>query len=153
MSTMITGKKPIPFLRGMLAHYLIEHGFTFQEAYQVADQVRKALQKEKEISPKKMAGLVQGQSQKLFGDRPIGDGIFWEPVSRQILVEDGHGRHLFSLERLEDSLMVPGLNRDQAHRIAGQIESDFIREDKRIVAREDVFKAALKILKKEGGEE
>ena len=89
MATILDGENQIPFLRGMLTHYLIEHEFSFQEAYQVADSIRAALQKKQELQGKDMIELVRTHVHKLFGDRPIGDGVFWEPMSRQLLVEDG----------------------------------------------------------------
>ena len=152
MSTIIDGKKRIPFLRGMLAHYLIEHGFSFQDAYSVADQVRGALQKEQEVSSKKMVDLVQSQVRKQFEDRPIGDGIFWEPRT-QLMVEEERGRQLFSQERLADSLKVPGLSPNQAHQVANRIEFALIRTGKMVVEHQDILKAALRILRKEFGEE
>ena len=85
MATIVDGKKRIPFLRGMLAHYLIEHGFAFQDAYGLADRVRRSLQKKKDIQAKEMADLVHDQVKREYGDRNIGDAIFWEPTSRQFL--------------------------------------------------------------------
>lgn len=153
MATIVDGKKRIPFLRGMLAHYLIEHGFTFQEAYGVADKVRRGLQKVKDIEAQEMADLVKSVAQKQFEERAIGDGIFWEPTARQIFVADGENRTLFSQERLADSLHATGLDHDLAHEIARRIEVDLLSDDQEEIARKNLVKRITQLLKKEGGDD
>ena len=152
MATILDGENQIPFLRGMLTHYLIEHEFSFQEAYQVADSIRAALQKKQELQGKDMIELVRTHVHKLFGDRPIGDGVFWEPMSRQLLVEDGPGRALFSLERLANALTRPGLDMNRAHSIARQIETEFFQEGKKLIARDEIKTKAFESLNREYGE-
>ena len=153
MATIVDGKKRIPFLRGMLAHYLIEHGFAFQDAYNVADRVRRSLQKTKEISAQDIAELVRVQVKKQFGDRAIGDGTFWEPQSRQIFVEEGQNRILFSLEHLADSLTATGLDHDLAHRIARLSRQELLLSKKLVVKRSDLFKTTRKVVAGECGSE
>lgn len=147
MATIVDGKKRIPFLRGMLAHYLIEHGFAFQEAYNFADGIRRSLQKAKDINAEDMAELVRNQVQREFGDRMIGNAIFWEPTSRQIFIEEGEDRALFSLERLADSLEAIGLDHDLAHQIASQVEQKLSRSQGRVIKRPQLFNTTLTILK------
>ncbi len=147
MATIVDGKKRIPFLRGMLAHYLIEHGFAFQEAYKFADGIRRSLQKAKDIKAEDMADLVRKQVQREFGDRIIGDAIFWEPTSRQIFIEEGEDRTLFSLERLADSLEAIGLDHDLTHQIASEVEQQLSRSQGTVIKRSQIFKITLKSLK------
>ncbi len=147
MATIVDGKKRIPFLRGMLAHYLIEHGFAFQDAYKFADGIRRSLQKAKDIKAEDMADLVRKQVQREFGDRLIGDAIFWEPTSRQIFIEEGEERALFSLERLADSLEAIGLDHDLAHQIASEVAQKLLSSQSRVIKRPQLFKITLKILK------
>ena len=152
MATIVDGKKRIPFLRGMMAHYLIEHGFTFEEAYGVADRVRRGLQKVKDIDAKDMADMVCKVAQKEFADRAVGDGVFWEPTARQIFVEDGDNRTLFSQERLADSLHATGFDHDLAHEVARRIEVDLLSTDQEVIERENLVKRIIQLLKKEGGQ-
>lgn len=151
MATILDGENRIPFLRGMLIHYLIEHGFSFEEAYQVADSIRGALQKKQELQKKEMIELVHTHVQNLLGDRLIGDAIFWEPMSRQLLIDDDDGRALFSLERLANSLTRPGLDLNRAHAVARKIETDFFQEGKKTISREEIKTKAFDSLKKEYG--
>ncbi len=153
MATIVDGRKRIPFLRGMLTHYLLEQGLSFQEAYQVADRIRRAIQKQKTISSRKMIDLVHTNVRELFGDRPVGDGIFWAPGSKQIMVEDERGSRPFSREHLSHSITTTGVDEGQAYRIAERIGAAFVQQEKTIVRRDDIRKAAVNLLRKEYGEE
>lgn len=146
MATIVDGKKRIPFLRGMLAHYLIEHGFAFQEAYKFADGIRRSLQKAKDIKAEDMVDLVRNQVAREFGNRSIGDALFWQPTSRQIFIEEGEDRALFSLDRLADSLEAIGLDRDLAYRIAAQVEQQLSRSQGQVIKRPQIFETALNVL-------
>ncbi len=146
MATIVDGKKRIPFLRGMLAHYLIEHGFAFQEAYKFADGIRRSLQKAKDIKAEDMTDLVRNQVAREFGNLNIGDAIFWQPTSRQIFIEEGEDRALFSLDRLADSLEAIGLDRDLAYRIATQVEQELSRSQGQVIKRPQIFETTLNTL-------
>ncbi len=153
MATIVDGRKRVPFLRGMLTHYLLEQGLSFQEAYQVADRIRRNIQRQKTVSSRKMIDLVHSHVRDLFGDRPIGDGIFWAPGSKQIMVEDERGTRPFSREHLSHSLTITGVDEGQAYRIAEWIGADFIRQEKTVVSRAGIRKATMNLLGKEYGEE
>lgn len=152
MATIVDGQKRIPFLRGMLTHYLLEHGFSFQEAYQVADRIRRATQERKKISAERMLELIHTHVQELFGDRPIGNGIFWAPGARQILVEDEGGSRPFSREHLANSLTILGVDEDEAYRAAERIGAEFIQQGRSVVRPEDIQRTALKLLKGDYGD-
>jgi 2-phosphoglycerate kinase len=152
LATIVDNGKEIPFLRGMLTHYLIGRGFSFKEAYEVADEVRGALHKRKTISAQRMVSLVRKQAKELAADHDIGDGLFWIPRSRQVLVEDSGEKRPFSREHLAHSLNISGVNEDQAYRIAEQIGAEFIQQGSTVVRRQTIFKAALRLLSKESGE-
>ncbi len=152
MAIIVDSGKRIPFLRGMLTHYLLEHGFSFREAYQVADRVRSSIQKQKKVPAGKMIDLVRTHARELFADRPVGDGVFWAPRSRQILVEDDLGTRSFSKDHLSDSLAITGVDESQAYRIAERIEFDFIQNNRTVVTRDDVLKATLNMLRSDSGD-
>lgn len=149
---IVDSGRRIPFLRGMLTHYLLEQGFSFREAYQVADRVRSSIQKQKKVPAGKMIDLVHTHARELFADRPVGDGVFWAPRSRQILVEDELGTRPFSKDHLSDSLAITGVDESQAYRIAERIEGDFIQNDRTVVNRDDILKATLNMLRIDSGD-
>jgi 2-phosphoglycerate kinase len=151
MAVIIDNHKRIPFLRGMLTHYLIEHGFTFEEAYEVADSVRSALSKHDEISREDTLKSIRRSVADLYGDRRFGDGIFWEPGEKEILVEDDQGRRPFSRARLSHSLTITGVDDSRAYKIAEDMLSKFRQDGQYIVTVDEIRKAALKQLRATGG--
>ena len=151
MAVIIDGDTRIPFLRGMLTHYLIENAFAFEEAYEVADRVRSALQKKDEVTRDRALEIIQEVVGDLYGDRPYGDGIFWAPGEREILVEDTQGRRPFSRARVSNSLTLTGVDGGQAYRIAEEILNEFKREGRDIVSRDEVRQSAYDLLKETAG--
>ena len=151
MAVIIDEEKRIPFLRGMLTHYLIEHQFSFEEAYEVADRVRSALQKEEEIPREDVLKIIQKCVQELYGERSFGDGGFWEPGAIEVLVEDDQGRRPFSRARVSSSLTLTGVDDARAYAIADELLSEFRRDGKHIVSREYVRISALRLLRSAGG--
>ena len=152
MAIIVDSGRRIPFLRGMLTHYLLEQGFSFREAYQVADRVRSSIQKQKKVPAGKMIDLVHTHARELFADRPVGDGVFWAPRSRQVLVEDDLGTRPFSKGHLSDSLAITGVDESQAYRIAERIEGDLIHNNRTVVTRDDILKATLNMLRIDSGD-
>jgi 2-phosphoglycerate kinase len=123
VATIIDGKKRIPFMRGMLVHYLIERGFSYEEAYEVADAIRKALPKRKGIEKKEILKLIDQAIRAEHGERQVGDLIFWERLPTSITVEGKNETGPFSKERLAHSVQVAGLSLDQSYELAGHLES------------------------------
>jgi 2-phosphoglycerate kinase len=153
MAVIIDNKKRIPFLRGMLTHYLIEHAFSFEEAYEVADSVRSAMSKTEEISREVALEMILQSVNNLYGDRSFGDGVFWEPGGgKEIIVEDAEGRRPFSRARVSHSLTLAGVDDSRAYKIAEDMLSSFRMKGKYIVTRDQVREAARKFLRETGGE-
>ncbi|MCC7263922.1 MAG: hypothetical protein IT369_15525 [Candidatus Latescibacteria bacterium] len=123
MATIIDGKKRIPFMRGMLVHYLIERGFSYEEAYEVADAIRKALPKRKGIDRKEILRLIDQAIRAEHGERQVGDLVFWERRPTRITVEGKNEAGPFSKERLAHSVQVAGLSLDQSYELAAHLES------------------------------
>jgi 2-phosphoglycerate kinase len=123
VATIIDGKKRIPFMRGMLAHYLIERGFSYEEAYEVADATRKALPKRKGIERKEVLKLIDQTIRAEHGERQVGDLVFWERMPTSITVEGKNETGPFSKERLSHSIQVSGLSLDQSYELAGHLEN------------------------------
>ncbi|MSR83323.1 MAG: hypothetical protein EXS58_10445 [Candidatus Latescibacteria bacterium] len=123
MATIIDGKKRIPFMRGMLVHYLIERGFSYEEAYEVADAIRKTLPKRKGIERKELLKLIDQAIRTEHGERQVGDLVFWERLPTSITVEGKDETGPFSKERLAHSVQVAGLSLDQSYELAGHLES------------------------------
>ena len=114
MATIIDGKKRIPFRRGMLISYLIQRGFAYEEAENLANGVREALSKKKTIQKKEIVQLIQKHIRREFGENGVGDLVFWERTPTSITVEHKTGSRSFSKDFLAHSLQPSGLLPEQA---------------------------------------
>ena len=123
LATIVDGKKRIPFMRGMLVHYLIERDFSHEEASSVANSMRDSLAKEKEIARKDFLKILTKQIRKDYGERSVGDLVFWEPAPAGFTVETEDGSRPFSREILSHSIQATGLAPDSAYQIARAIAS------------------------------
>ena len=95
-------------MRGMLVHYLIERGFSYEDARAVANAVRASLGKVEFVRKKDMVQLVHSAIRKGFGAHEAGDLIFWERQPTTITVERKSGSRPFSKELLSDSIQASG---------------------------------------------
>ena len=57
MAKIIDGDNKIPFMRGMLVHYLIQRGIGHNEARDIANEVRQRLTKVEDIEKLDMLDL------------------------------------------------------------------------------------------------
>ncbi len=126
MATIVDGKKRIPFRRGMLISYLIQRGFAYEEADGLANAIREALSKQKDIEKKEILKLVNQLIRKEHDGRQVGDLVFWERLPTSITVERKDGLRPFSKELLSHSIQASGLAPDQAFQTARDIESHLI---------------------------
>jgi 2-phosphoglycerate kinase len=148
VATIIDGKNSIPFMRGMLVHYLIQRGFSHDEARQVANAARDALSKAKSVRKKEIVRLVDGLIREQFGDRDIGDLVFWERLPTSITVERSSGSRPFSREILSHSVRISGLAPDQAYEIATVIEARLLDQRRQHVTHEELEDLTVEFLKK-----
>ena len=110
-------------MRGMLVHYLIERDFSHEEASSVANSMRDSLAKEKEIARKDFLKILTKQIRKDYGERSVGDLVFWEPAPAGFTVETEDGSRPFSREILSHSIQATGLAPDSAYQVARAIAS------------------------------
>ena len=153
MITIIDGKKRIPFMRGMLIHYLIERGFPHKQAYLTAEAVRAALARRRQVNKKEITGIIERVIRRHGGQRLEGDLVFWERLPSSILVErKGHSRP-FSKEVLSHSIRALGLVQEQAHGLAARIESRLIEQRRNLISHLQLEKLAVGMLSEGYGAE
>ena len=148
MATIVDGKKRIPFMRGMLVHYLIERGFSYEDARAVANAVRASLGKVEFVRKKDMVQLVHSAIRKGFGTHEAGDLIFWERQPTTITVERKSGSRPFSKELLSDSIQASGLPPDQSYEIAQTIEARLIDQRHQHIAHWELEDLAAELIEK-----
>ena len=110
-------------MRGMLVHYLIERDFSHEEASSVANAMRDSLAKEQEIARKEFLKILTKQIRQEYGERSVGDLVFWEPPPASLTVETQDGSRPFSREVLSHSIQASGLPPDSSYQIARAISS------------------------------
>lgn len=152
MAVIVDGKRRVPFLRGMLTHFLLQQGLSFQDAYAVADKIRSDIQKRKSIHADKMVEMVRAQVAELDGDLSLREAVFWRPTTQNILVEDGDGFRPFSRERLAQSVSLTGAAEDEAYALAERVLGQFRADGHESVGRSEIQKAVGAALKKGYGE-
>ena len=117
----------VPFLRGILTRSLRVAGLSFADAYEVANEVRKQLGADSEISTDALTELVASHLQEL-GDEEILDAYLRGPHLRSsVLVQTREGRLLpFSRAHHLRSLLRCGLPDDECEPLSTEIENQLI---------------------------
>ena len=152
MATIVDGKKRIPFMRGMLVHHLIQRGFDHEEAYEIAETVRGALSKKKEVPKKEIVGLIGEVLNADFEGREVGDLVFWEQAPRSITVQRKSGSRPFSKELLSHSIQASGLPPDGSYLIAKEIETTLIDQRRSNVSHQELEELAIRTLAERHGQ-
>ena len=135
-------------MRGMLVHYLIERGFSYEDARAVANAVRASLGKVESVRKKDMVQLVNSAIRKGFDTHEVGDLIFWERQPTTIIVERKNGSRPFSKELLSDSVQASGLAPDQSYEIARTIETRLIDQRRQHIAHWELEELVAELIEK-----
>ena len=135
-------------MRGMLVHYLIERGFSYEDARAVANAVRASLGKAESVRKKDMVQLVNSAIRKGFDTHEVGDLIFWERQPTTIIVERKSGSRPFSKELLSDSIQASGLAPDQSYEIAQTIEARLIDQRRQHIAHWELEDLVAELIEK-----
>ena len=136
-------------MRGMLVHYLIERGFSYEDARAVANAVRASLGKVELVRKKEMVQLVNKAIRKEVGRYEAGDLIFWErQPTTTIIVERKNGSRPFSKELLSDSIQASGLPPDQSYEIAQTIEARLIDQRRQRITHWELEELAAELIEK-----
>lgn len=139
------------FLRGMITHELVSHGFAFDDAFAVASAVRDKLADRQEVRTTEIEGLTRdllvrrlgpAALEKLAGPPPA-------PPLGEILVVD-HGLRLpFSRGLLARSLMAAGLDLDHAYRRVIELEVELRRTGGRVFSSEEIARRVGDLLERQ----
>lgn len=138
-------------MRGMLVHYLIQRNFSHEEASSVANSIRDALTKEKEVPRKEFVRIITKHIRKEYGERSVGDLIFWEPPPSNITVDTIEGSRPFSKEVLSHSIQASGLAPDRSYQVARAIESKLIDQRRAQISHTQLEGLAAEMLACEHG--
>ena len=139
------------FLRGMITHELVSHGFAFDDAFAVATAVRDRLADREEVRTTEIESLTRdlvarrlgpAALEKLAGPPPA------PPIGEITVVY--HGLRLpFSRGLLARSLMAAGLDLDHAYRRVIELEVELRRTGARAFSSEEIARRVGDLLERQ----
>lgn len=111
-----------PFMRGILIHSLMSRGVAFEEAFRVANEVRRRLKGRAVVSRAELAAAAR----ELVTGEALGEEPARAPRAVGITVT-GHGRATpFSKGILSQSLLAAAIDPNDAFDVAREIEQDLL---------------------------
>ncbi len=141
-----------PFLRGMVAHDLVQRGLPFEDAYAAARAVRDRLVGREEISTAELKELIDRQVETMFGGETVAQlsPASW-PRPPEIEVAY-HGRNQpFSRGLLARSLAAAGVDLDRAYRLSTDLQAQLRQEGIQRLSSEEVARRAGELLERMEG--
>ena len=143
----------IPFLRGILAHSLKEAGLRFDEAYELASNVRDQLAETEEISTRDLRAQVIRRLRHLNQPQVTENYQAKLRAPAPILVRDSNGDPTpFSRSRHQQSLECSGLTGEAAFEITRMVYEHLLKERIAEIQSHHLGGLTYGCLKKEVGE-
>ncbi len=145
-------KSKHPFMRGMLAHKLIQRGLSFDQAYQISKDARSFFQEEAEVSSDSLMQVVDKLILKRYG-KEILKGLTKDlfPAGKQICVFRRDTTVPFSKGLLTQSITSSGLKPEEAFKIAFDLEEKLMKEDILRISKNKLFDEVFTTIKKKYG--
>ena len=143
---------PHPFLRGMVAHDLVQRGLPFEDAYATARAVRGKLGKRRAISTAELKDLIEEQLLNLVGAERLASlsPAAW-PQPPQIEVVYHGEPQPFSRGLLARSLHAAGVELDRAYRLVGELQGQLLREGVQRLGSDEVARRVGEIVERHEG--
>jgi len=124
-----TGER-MPFLRGVLVQSIVTAGLSFQDAYQVAQQIRKKLEEDTgEIGTDKLEGRVAGILRDQFDDNTADAYLAGPDSTRPTIVVSPSGHRPLSTTLLTRSLEACAISREKALDVARRVQEALLRNN------------------------
>jgi 2-phosphoglycerate kinase len=133
---VVDGDQKVPFLRGMVTHSLIERGLNFQEAYELASQVRERVRHRKVIPKTELRALIDEMVLERFGTSYARLPSKADLTKTALRVTGETGMMPFSKGLLAQSLQASGLEPSAAYEVAREIEEWLLRRGMPEVTRD-----------------
>ena len=138
-----------PFMRGMLAHKLIQRGLSFDQAYQIAEDAKSFFQEQAEVTSESLMESVDKLIVSRYGEsilKGLASDLF--PSGKQIFVYRRKATAPFSKGLLTQSITSSGLKPEEAFRIAFDLETKLIKNKILRISKQNLFEEVFKIIKK-----
>jgi len=111
-------KSKHPFMRGMLAHKLMQRGLSFDQAYQISKDAKSYFQEKTEVTSDSLMQSVDELIVARYGKellRTLTSELF--PSGKQICVFRRNATSPFSKGLLTQSITAAGINPEEAYKL------------------------------------
>ena len=133
-------KSKHPFMRGMLAHKLIQRGLSFDQAYQISKDARSFFQEQAEVSSDSLMQAVDELIVNRYGKELLkGLTLDLFPTGKQICVFRRNATAPFSKGLLTQSITASGLKPEEAFQIAFDLEARLMKKSVLRISKKKLF--------------
>ena len=142
-------KSKHPFMRGMLAHKLMQRGLSFDQAYQISKDAKSYFQEKTEVTSDSLMQSVDELIVARYGKellRTLISELF--PSGKQICVFRRNATSPFSKGLLTQSITSAGIKPEEAYKIAFDLEADLIKKDILRISKKKLFEEVFSTIKK-----
>ena len=143
-------KSKHPFMRGMLAHKLMQRGLSFDQAYQISKDARSYFQQQAEVTTESLMQSVDELIVARYGQevlKKLNSELF--PSGKQISVYRRNATAPFSKGLLTQSITSAGVKPEEAYQIAFYMETNLMKKGIFRISKKKLFEEVYRtILKK-----
>ena len=138
-----------PFMRGMLAHKLIQRGLSFDQAYQISKDARSYFQQQAEVTTESLMQSVDELIIARYGQevlKELNSELF--PSGKQISVFRRNATSPFSKALLTQSITSAGIKPEEAYQIAFYMETNLMKNGIFRISKNKLFEKVYKTISK-----
>ena len=138
-----------PFMRGMLAHKLMQRGLSFDQAYQISKDARSYFQQQSEVTTESLMQSVDELIIARYGKevlKKLNSELF--PSGKQISVYRRNATAPFSKGLLTQSITSAGVKPEEAYKIAFYMETNLMKKGIFRISKKKLFEEVYRTISK-----
>ena len=142
-------KSKHPFMRGMLAHKLMQRGLSFDQAYQISKDARSYFQQQSEVTTESLMHSVDELIVARYGQevlKKLNSELF--PSGKQISVYRRNATAPFSKGLLTQSITSAGVKPEEAYQIAFYMETNLMKKGIFRISKKKLFEEVYRTISK-----
>ena len=142
-------KSKHPFMRGMLAHKLMQRGLSFDQAYQISKDARSYFQQQSEVTTESLMHSVDELIVARYGQevlKKLNSELF--PSGKQISVYRRNATAPFSKGLLTQSITSAGVKPEEAYQIAFYMETNLMKKGIFRISKKKLFEEVFRTISK-----
>ena len=142
-------KSKHPFMRGMLAHKLMQRGLSFDQAYQISKDARSYFQQQSEVTTESLMHSVDELIVARYGHevlKKLNSELF--PSGKHISVYRRNATAPFSKGLLTQSITSGGVKPEEAYQIAFYMETNLMKKGIFRISKKKLFEEVYRTISK-----